>query len=336
MRPILLAGLLAATGLTAGSPAFAEATAETLFRLKGSIVKVHTVTKSGGHGVGSGVVVAKEHVATNCHVLADAAGVNVTAAGETYRPEAIKEDWHHDVCVLKIKYLPLTPAELGDSEHLQYEQPVFSIGFPGGPVRPLTTQGNIKALYPMDDSFIIRTSSSFMLGASGSAIFDEQGKLIGLNTVKSPGHEAYYYGVPVKWVKQLLDAPESTKIGFPGTPFWDAPEKNWPYFMRVVGPTQHGRWAELKAIAQTWTSEDPGNAEAHYYLGLAQQNLGEVPLAQQEFNTAIALNGRHTASLRALSVIATQLGNKAEVERLTLLLQDIDTAAGLQAELVSP
>jgi len=332
MRPILLASLFAAVSL----PASAEPSPEVVFKLKASIVKIHTVTKSGGHGVGSGVVVAKEHVATNCHVLADAAGVSVTAYGETYQPEAIKEDWHHDICLLKIQYLPLTPAELGDSENLQYEQPVFSIGFPGGPVRPLTTQGNIKALYPMDDSFIIRTSSSFVLGASGSAIFDEDGKLIGLNTVKSPGHHAYYYGVPVKWVKQLLKAPESTKIGHPGTPFWDSPENDWPYFMRVVGPTQDARWAELKAIAETWAGEDPASAEAHYYLGLARQNLGEVALARKEFDTAIKLNGRHTASLRALSVIAGLVGDQAEVQRLSLQLQQIDETAGLQAELAGP
>jgi serine protease Do len=332
MRSILLAGLLAAyTGSVAAEPS-----PEVVYKLKASIVKIHTVTKSGGHGVGSGVVVAKEHVATNCHVLADAAGVNVTAYGETYRPEAIKEDWHHDVCVLRVKYLPLTPAELGDSERLQYEQPVFSIGFPGGPVRPLTTHGNIKALYPMDDSFIIRTSSSFMLGASGSAIFDDQGKLIGLNTVKSPGHQAYYYGVPVKWVKQLLESPESTRIGHPGTPFWDAPENDWPYFMRVVGPMKDGRWAELKAIAETWAGEEPVNAEAHYYLGLAQQNLGEIQLARQEFNKAIQLNSRHTGSLQALSLIAAQVGDQAEAQRLAQELQKIDAATNLQAGLTSP
>lgn len=331
MRPIFLAGVLSAIS----SLASADPSPETVFKLKSSIVKIHTVTKSGGHGVGSGVVVANEQVATNCHVLADAAGVNVTAYGETYRPETIKQDWHHDICLLQIKYLPLTPAELGDSEQLQYEQTVFSIGFPGGPARPLTTQGNIKALYPMDDSFIIRTSSSFVLGASGSAVFDENGKLIGLNTVKSPGHQAYYYAVPVKWVKQLLAAPESAKIGYPGTPFWDAPENNWPYFMRVVGPVQNARWAELLAIAETWAGEDPNNAEAHYYLGLAQQNLGEMVKARQEFNTAIQLNGRHTASMRALRVIAAQIGDQAEVQRLALQLQELDVIDELQAELTA-
>lgn len=321
-----------------GMPAAAEPSLETAFKLKGSIVKIHTVTKTGGHGVGSGVVVAKDYVATNCHVLANAAGVNVTARGETFQPTAIKEDWHHDVCLLRVDYLPLQPAELGDSEHLQYEQPVFSIGFPGGPVKPLTTNGNIKALYPMDDSFIIRTSSSFMLGASGSAIFDETGKLIGLNTVKSPGQGqyAYYYGVPVKWVKQLLEAPESNKIGLPGTPFWDAPENRWPYFMRVVGPTQNARWAELKAIAETWAAVEPDNAEAHYYLGLAQQNLGEVGEARRQYAQVLKMNGRHTSTLRALSILAAQIGDQAEVHRLSLRLQELGDPAALQAELAQP
>lgn len=332
--PILFVGLAAIFGTSAA----AEPSPEMAFKLKGSIVKIHTVTKTGGHGVGSGVVVAKDHVATNCHVLADAAGVNVTARGETYRPSAIKEDWPHDVCLLRVDYLPLTPAELGDSEGLQYEQPVFSIGFPGGPVKPQTTHGHIKALYPMDDSFIIRTSSSFIMGASGSAIFDDSGKLVGLNTVKSPGkgQHAYYYGVPVKWIKQLMQAPEQQKIGLPGTPFWDAPQNHWPYFMRVVEPLQNGSWAELKVIAETWATEEPENAEAHYYLGLAQQNLGEAIEAHKQYSKVMNLNSRHTSALRALSILAAQMGDHAEVQRLSLRLKELDDPAELQAELTQP
>jgi len=329
MRPIVLACIFAAVS----APVLAEPSDETLYRLKGSIVKIHTVTKTGGQGVGSGVVVAKDYVATNCHVLANAAGVNVAAYGETYRPEAVKEDWRHDVCLLRVDYLPLKPADLGDSEHLLYEQPVFSIGFPGGPAKPLTTHGNIKALYPMDDSYIIRTSSSFMMGASGSAIFDDEGRLIGLNTVKSPGHgeRAYYYGVPVAWVKQLLDAPESTRIGYPGTPFWDSPENDWPYFMRVVGPAVNGKWTDLKAIAEAWTGAEPSNAEAHYYLGLAQQNLGDKAGALREYTQAVSLNSRHTDALKGLALLAKEAGNQREEQRLSMQIRELDTPDEYQA-----
>ena len=44
---------------------------ELVYQLKASIVKVHVATKSGGHGVGTGVVVGKDLVAT-CTLTMDA------------------------------------------------------------------------------------------------------------------------------------------------------------------------------------------------------------------------------------------------------------------------
>lgn len=323
MRQIFVASIFVATSIQA----VAEPSLDTVYKLKGSIVKINTVTKSDGHGVGSGVVVAENYVATNCHVLASANGVNVTAFGETYSPVAIKEDWRHDVCLLKVDYLPLKPVELGDSEQLQYEQSIFSIGFPGGPPKPLTTYGSVKALYPLDDSVIIRTSASFVMGASGSPIFDDEGKLEGLNTFKSPGHHAYFYGVPVKWIKELLSAPERTVIGEPGTPFWDSPEDQRPYLMRVVLPAQNQEWGDLKQIAQAWLNKEPSNIEAMYYIALAQQNLGETEAAQRQYEQVLRLNPKHSASLLALGKIAQMQGDTLEVQRLSMLLKDIDGEA---------
>lgn len=323
MRPILIAGIFSALSMQAA----AEPALDTVYKLKGSIVKINTVTKSGGHGIGSGVVVAENYVATNCHVLASANGVNVAALGETYSPVAIKEDWRHDVCLLKVDYLPLKPVELGDSEQLQYEQSIFSIGFPGGPPKPLTTYGSVKALYPLDDSVIIRTSASFVMGASGSPIFDDEGKLEGLNTFKSPGHNAYFYGVPVKWVKELLNAPELTEIGEPGTPFWASEEDQRPYLMRVVLPAQNGEWGDLKQIAQAWLTKEPNNIEAMYYIALAQQNLGETEAARRQYEQVLKLNPKHSASLFALGRIAQKQGDALEVQRLSMLLKDLDGEA---------
>ncbi len=50
----------------------AEPNSELTYKLKASVTKVHVITKSGGHGVGTGVVVGKDLVATNCHILANA------------------------------------------------------------------------------------------------------------------------------------------------------------------------------------------------------------------------------------------------------------------------
>lgn len=231
---------------------WADPSPELVYNLKGTIVKVHTVTKTGRQGSGSGVVVAENLVATNCHVLADSAGSNVTAMGETYIPEGVRADWKHDVCILRFQFLPLKPAAFADNDHLTYETSTFSVGFPGGAAKPLTTVGKIKALYAMDDSYVIRTSASFQMGASGSPLFNDQGKLIGLNTVKSPGANAYYYNVPAKWIKAAMALPETDKVIETDTAFWDAPLEKRPYWMQVVLPMQAGKWQDLLVVANKW------------------------------------------------------------------------------------
>ena len=50
---------------------FATPSVEVLFSTNPSVVKVHVANKKGNHGVGSGVVVAKNYIVTNCHVIAN-------------------------------------------------------------------------------------------------------------------------------------------------------------------------------------------------------------------------------------------------------------------------
>lgn len=302
----------------------AEPNYELVYKLKASVVKVHVATQAGNHGVGTGVVVGKDLVATNCHVLANASGVKITKFGDSAIPDAIKADWKHDVCILRFQYLDLNPVELGDSENLKYEQSIFSIGFPGGPPKPQTTQGKIKALYALDDSQIVRTDASFVMGASGSPVFDRNGKLVAISTFKSPGRSAYFYNIPVKWVKALLDSPETTSLKTEILPFWDAPEQQRPFFMRVVLPYQNGHWAELKAVAQEWIAKEPANPEAFYYAGIAEEKLGDLDKAQQYFKKTLTLHPLHVATLFELGLIANQAGKADEVEKTRVALKAID------------
>lgn len=302
----------------------AEPNAELAYQLKASIVKVHTATKSGGHGVGTGVVVGKDLVATNCHVIANSLGVKITKFDESFTPDAIKADWKHDLCILRFQFLELKPVELGDSENLKYEQEMFSIGFPGGAPKPQTTYGKIKALYPLDNAEIIRTNASFVMGSSGSPVFDNQGKLIAISTFKSPGHQAYYYNVPVKWVKSLLDSPDVSSLETNIAPFWDAAPENKPFFMQVVLPYQNEKWDELNPIAEAWVNKEPQSAEAHFYLGVANEKLGKTQQAKSEFSTALKLHPQHTATLFELSLMANKEGNQPELERLKVAIKEVD------------
>jgi len=299
---------------------------ELAYQLKASLAKVHVVTKSGGHGMGSGVAVGKDLVATNCHVLSNAVGVKITKFGDSFTPVAFKADWEHDICILRFQYLDLKPVELGDSDHLKYEQEIFAIGFPGGRPKPITSFGKIKGLYPLDDAFVVLTSASFVQGASGSPVFDQAGKLVAISTFKSPGRDAYFYNMPVKWVKALLDAPEAelTSITTHSLPFWDAPEALRPYFMRVVLPYQNQDWDALMPIADAWAEQSPDSVEAQYYLAMAFLGKNQLDKAQQALNKALTIQPHHPSSLFALGLIAEKAGNTEELVRIEKELAEMN------------
>ena len=298
---------------------------ELVYKLKASIVKVHVATKSGGHGVGTGVVIGKDAVATNCHVIANATGVKISKFGESFVPDSMKADWKHDICILRFQYLDLIPVEFGDSESLNNEQTIFSIGFPGGPPKPQTTYGKIKALYPFDDSQIERTDASFVIGASGSPVFNADGKLIAISTFKSPGRGgAYFYNMPVKWIKSLLNEPDITSLNTDELPFWDAPELKRPFFMRVVLPYQNDKWQELKTVAQEWIIAEPTSPEALFYAGVAEEHLGDLAKANQYFQKTLSLHPQHVATLIELGLMANRAGKADDVEKSRVALKAIN------------
>ncbi len=312
---------------------YAAPSADLIFTLKASIAKIHSVNASGGKSTGTGVVVAENKVATNCHVLVDSVGMNVSAMGEAYQPIGLQADWKHDVCILNFMYLPLKPANLGDSEHLQYEQDVFSIGFPGGPPKPLTTWGTIKALYPFDDSVVIRTSASFQMGASGSPLFDAKGDVIGISTFKSPGRNAFFYNIPVKWVKAALNLPvlESSREAQPA--FWDVALAQKPYWMQVVLPFQNEQWDELQSIVKQWLISAPNDNEALFYDASIREHLGKVEEAKHLYQRILNSNSNHAASIVSLANIAKNEGKSTEFEaykgRLAKLNVDDDELEAL-------
>ena len=319
-------GFYSAPSYAQDSVAFpsAEPSDAFLFQLKGALVKVSSATKSGGHGYGTGVAIDKDHVVTNCHVIQNSGGISASHWGEAFAPTALQADWKHDICILRFEWANFASVPVGDSETLQYEQPVISISMPSDSPAPYVALGKIKALYPMDDAHVIRASAEFAIGASGSPVFDYNGNLIAISTVKSPGHRAYYYNMPAKWVKALLLMPEVKLNAQHELPFWDALDEQRPFFMRVVLPYQNAKWAELKIVAQAWLAQEPTSVEALFYAGVAEENLGGLAKANQYFQQALKLQPQHSATLIELGLMANREGKAEEVEKTHMALKAID------------
>lgn len=298
---------------------------ETL-QLGHSIVMVTTDLPDGSNGRGSGVVVSPQYVATNCHVIANSKGANIAKFRDGYQPIALKANWRRDLCLLKFEPLPFKPLPMRDSSTLQYEEEVFSLGFPAAAPVPQPSYGNIKGIYHYDGGLIVRSNASFAMGSSGGALFDQAFNLIGLTTFKSPGQRAYYYSLPVEWIKELMDAPEVMSLKTEDLPFWALPLAERPFFMQVVIPTQNQDWPSLQNIATQWVKQEPKAADAWYYLGLAEEGLQQWEAAKRDFNQAYALNPRELDAMQALARVAFAQKDLSTLEALH------DPAAALNQE----
>ena len=88
-------------------------------------------------GSGSGVVVAKDYVLTNYHVVDGASSLKISVLrdGDTeatlYDATVAASDESKDVAVLYVPNLPLEPVELGDSDQLVVGDWAICIGNPG-------------------------------------------------------------------------------------------------------------------------------------------------------------------------------------------------------------
>ena len=297
---------------------------ELSFSLNPSIVKVHTANKQGNHGVGSGVVVAKDHVVTNCHVIADAKGIHVTKYGVSYPPYALLADWKHDLCILKFEYLKLKPVSLGSNDKLQYETEVFGKNYGGNTVKPHTAVGAVKGIFDLNGYKIIQSSAWFSMGASGGGLFNDKGELIGITTFKTPGLGSFY-SVPVEVIKKLLKDNDDISITTAAeSPFWDAPEKKLPFFMQVVGPIKKENWVKLKKISIEWIANKPDSYEANYHLGLADYRLGELKEAKISFGKVIERNNKHLQTYLYLYEIAKYEGENQEMDNYRKVVISLD------------
>ncbi len=277
--------------------------------LSHSVLRVKVKLPNGSVGLGSAVVIGKNEVITNCHVVNDASNVAVIINDKPHAAIAIKADWHHDLCMLTVENLAVPAVKLGASNNLQYDDSFFTVGYPDETKVPVSTYGVVKGLFPMDDSVIIRASSAFRLGASGGGAFDDAGNLVGIITLKSKGVSAYYYYMPVEWVQALMLKPAQSLGAKSEKPFWAMDAKQRPYFMQVVKPYLTQEWTALLTVATQWVQTEPNTAESWFYLAAAEYATEDFVQAEAHFRKVIALNSHHSQAQDYLQKLAQRTIN---------------------------
>jgi hypothetical protein len=307
-----------------------------LLNLSHSVGRVEARLASGRVGVGSAVTVARGVVVTNCHVTRDAVSVRVVGSGMPWSATEQVADELHDLCFLRVPQWPHPPVTLRSAAGLRIGDPVAAVGFTAGAAVTLRT-GAVTALHRHEGGQIIESDTAFTSGASGGALFDDHGALVGLLTFRMRGSLAHYYSVPAAWIRDRLPREEEWVEVRPlkgPRPFWQGDLDQLPDFMRAASLQAQGRWVELHDVAQRWCAADRDNPEAHFALGVAWQELAYPHAAAQAMSQAVALAPTHASAWFHLGQAYWSIENRAGLQHVLGELDRLDRplARQLRAE----
>jgi len=204
-----------------------SATAETRIneiydRVSPSVVSIQAATSGGGASgaTGSGFVIGADGtIVTNDHVVEGAGQVQVRFddSSQGVDAEVVGTDPSSDLAVLRVDpddAPPLAPLTLADSDGVRVGDNAVAIGFPLGLDRTATA-GIVSGLgrtieapngFTIDN--VVQTDAPINPGNSGGPLFDDRGRVIGVNaqiaTAGSQGNVGIGFAIPSNTVQDVI------------------------------------------------------------------------------------------------------------------------------------
>lgn len=237
---------------------------------------------------GSGVVIDnKGLIITNAHVVNGATAIQVVFADKKELPAlVVGRNDAEDLALLELADPEVDlssfsqAVNFGDSEKIQVGEEVFAIGNPLG-YKHTVTKGilSAKSREVMDGSRVVmkemlQTDASINPGNSGCPLFDANGKMVGLVTLKDSRADRIGFAIPVNRIKQILpelkaqNKNDITRL-----------EKFCDRFGFVPGETRNAggtRRVEILNVNKNAAAEKTGIQSGDVILGFQNQKIGDV------------------------------------------------------------
>ena len=193
-------------------------------------------------GTGSGVVIADDYVLTNNHVVDGASSLKIAVLAEDNSTKEIDgvlvtSDANLDIAIVYAPELDIKPVVLGDSDTLTVGDWAICIGNPlGNNFYGTVTTGIVSALNRAVSSSsydrygrketttntMIQTDAAINKGNSGGGMFNVNGELMGIPTLKYSGSafsgasiEGIGMCIPINAAKPLINDVLSGKVATP-------------------------------------------------------------------------------------------------------------------------
>ena len=193
------------------APAPATRSAEDVFaQVSPSVARVNALDGSGRTTmVGSGVVVERGAVITNCHVVSRASAVQVKLGSDLHSGSVEVADEELDLCRLNVPGLDAPAVQLGLVGALRTGQRVYAIGAPQG-LDLTISEGIVSSLREVPGGTVIQTTAPVSRGSSGGGLFDASGRLVGIVTFQHRYGQNLNFALPADWIGEMRARRAST------------------------------------------------------------------------------------------------------------------------------
>ncbi|MBP5513864.1 MAG: Do family serine endopeptidase [Bacteroidaceae bacterium] len=163
-------------------------------------------------GAGSGVIISQDgYIVTNNHVVGQADAINVKLNdGREFKGRIIGTDESTDLALVKIDAKNLPAIKIGDSDALKLGQWVLAVGNPFNLSSTVTAgivSAKARSLGANGVESFIQTDAAINAGNSGGALVNEQGELVGINSMiysQTGSYAGYGFAIPTTIMNKVV------------------------------------------------------------------------------------------------------------------------------------
>jgi len=188
----------------AAAPAHSASPAEDIFaKVSPSVVHVNVMDTSGRMvAFGSNVVIDRDAVITNCHVLRHGVNINIKLGSAVRSADVQVSDEELDLCRLNVSGLGAPAVTIGTVKQLRTGQRVYAIGAPQG-LDLTISEGIVSSLREVPGGTVIQTTAPISAGSSGGGLFDLSGRLVGIMTFQHRYGQNLNFALPADWIGEM-------------------------------------------------------------------------------------------------------------------------------------
>jgi S1-C subfamily serine protease len=302
-------------------------------------------------GTGTAFAISADGLAvTNFHVIEG--GESFTArtnnGAEFAISAVIATDPAADLALIKLKARDLPFLELGESNTTNIGAPVAVFGAPHGLSGTLSegilssrrNESQIDKFNMPNSGNLLQITAPISPGSSGSPVFNQSGKVIGVAVAILPGDriQNLNFVIPAEAVVKLRKDAEagladlrqtvgeseqapSNKTQNPDSAFFSDPD-----YRKLKTYLDAGDWIQSLKVARPLATKHPESASAHLFLGISLNGLGLNEQAESSFKQGISISEENDHLWLCLGIVQMQMQKKLEAR------ESLKLAAGINPE----